>query len=53
MANNLSKSQEDEQRAALKKLQEQKEEQKRINRLNIYDQQHSQAYEKIHSMLLR
>ena len=46
-------SQEDEQRLALQKIHEQKEEQKRINRLNVYDQQHSQAYEKIHSMLLR
>ena len=46
-------SQGDEQRLALQKLNEIKEEQKRINRLNVYDQQHAQAYEKIHSMLLR
>ena len=29
------------------------EEQKRVSRLNVYDQRHGQAYEKIHSMLLR
>ena len=44
---------EDEQRLAIQRLQEQQDEQKRISRLNIYDQQHEQAYEKIHSMLLR
>lgn len=44
---------EDEQRLALQKLQEQQEEQKRTSRLNVYDQRHGEAYEKIHSMLLR
>lgn len=44
---------EDEQRLAIQKLEEQKAEQNRIQRLQVYDQKHSQAYEKIHSMLLR
>ena len=44
---------EDEQRLALQRLQEQQEEQKRISRLNVYDQRQGEAYEKIHSMLLR
>ena len=44
---------EDEQRLALQRLLEQQEEQKRVRRLNVYDQRHGQAYEKIHSMLLR
>jgi len=43
----------DEQRLALQKLEEQKAEQNRIQRLQVYDQKHGQAYEKIHSMLLR
>ena len=46
-------SPQDQQRAAIQRLQEQKQEEKRLNRLNVYDQKHSQAYEKIHSMLLR
>ena len=46
-------TQEDEKRLAIQRLQEQQEEQKRVGRLNVYDQQHGQAYEKIHSMLLR
>jgi hypothetical protein len=44
---------EDEQRMALQKLEEQKAEQNRLQRLQVYDQKHGQAYEKIHSMLLR
>ena len=44
---------EDEQRLSLQRLQEQQEEQKRISRLNVYDQKQGEAYEKIHSMLLR
>lgn len=44
---------EDEKRFALQKLEEQKAEQNRLNRLQKYDQQHGQAYEKIHNMLLR
>jgi len=43
----------DEQRMALQKLEEKKAEGKRLRRLQVYDQKHSQAYEKIHSMLLR
>ena len=46
-------SPEDEQRLSLQKLEEQKAEQNRIQRLQVYDQRHGQAYEKIHSMLLR
>ena len=44
---------EDEQKTSLQKLREQQEEQKRIERLNVYDQRHGESYEKIHSMLLR
>ena len=44
---------EDEKKIALQKLREQQEEQKRIERLNIYDRRHGDSYEKIHSMLLR
>jgi len=43
----------DEQRLALQKLEEQKAEQNRLQRLQVYDQKHGQTYEKIHSMLLR
>ena len=43
----------DEQRMALQKIEEQKAEQNRLQRLQVYDQKHGQAYEKIHSMLLR
>ncbi len=43
----------DEQKTSMQKLREQQAEQKRIERLSVYDQQHGQAYEKIHSMLLR
>jgi DnaJ-class molecular chaperone len=46
-------SQEDQQREAILKMEERKQEQRRVDRLNVYDQQHGQAYEKIHSMLLR
>ena len=44
---------EDERRLAIQRVQEQKEEQDRINRLSVYDQQQGQSYEKIHSLLLR
>jgi hypothetical protein len=44
---------EDEQRMGLQKLEEQKAEQNRLQRLQVYDQKHGEAYEKIHSMLLR
>ena len=46
-------NQQDEQLFALQKIEEQKAEQNRIQRLQVYDQKHGQAYEKIHSMLLR
>jgi hypothetical protein len=46
-------SQEDQQRQAMEQMEQKKQEQRRVDRLNVYDQQHSQAYEKIHSMLLR
>ena len=46
-------NQQDEQRFALQKMEEQKAEQNRIQRLQVYDQKQGQAYEKIHSMLLR
>ena len=45
-------SQEDMQRAALEKAREEMNEQNRINRLQVYDQKHSAAYEKIHGLLL-
>ena len=43
----------DQQLLAIQKLKEQQEEQKRIERLNVYDNKHSQAYEQIHARLLR
>ena len=46
-------NQQDEQLFALQKIEEQKAEQNRIQRLQVYDQKHGQAYEKVHSMLLR
>ena len=46
-------SPEDQQRLAVQQMREQQEEEKRVSRLNVYDQKHGQAYEKIHSMLLR
>jgi curved DNA-binding protein CbpA len=44
---------EDQQRLAVQQMKEQQEENKRIQRLQVYDQKHGQAYEKIHSLLLR
>jgi curved DNA-binding protein CbpA len=44
---------EDQRLYAQRQLLEQKYEQDRISRLNVYDKQHGEAYEKIHSMLLR
>lgn len=44
---------EDERKTSMQKLREQQEEQKRIERLQLYDQKHGESYEKIHSMLLR
>jgi len=46
-------SHEDQKRLALQKMKEEQDEQKRIQRLQVYDQKHGQAYEKIHSLLLR
>ena len=46
-------SQEDQRLYAQRRLLEQKQERDRISRLNVYDKQHGEAYEKIHSMLLR
>ena len=46
-------SQEDQRLYAQRQLLEQNQERDRISRLNVYDKQHGEAYEKIHSMLLR
>jgi len=46
-------SREDQQRAGMRQHNDKKEEQQRLQRLNVYDQNHKQSYEKIHSMLLR
>ena len=46
-------NQKDQQLYAQRQLLEQQSERDRINRLNVYDQKQSEAYEKIHSMLLR
>ena len=46
-------NQKDQQLYAQRQLLEQQAERDRINRLNVYDQKQSEAYEKIHSMLLR
>jgi curved DNA-binding protein CbpA len=46
-------SPEDHKRLALQQMKEQKEEEKRAQRLNVYDQKHGQAYERIHGLLLR
>jgi curved DNA-binding protein CbpA len=44
---------EDERFFAIQKKEEQKAEQNRLQRLQKYDQQHGESYEKIHAMLLR
>ena len=46
-------SAQDEQRSALQKRREEEEEGRRVNRLNVFDQQSSSNYEKVHSLLLR
>ena len=46
-------NQEDQQHLAIQQMKKQEQEKQRLQRLNVYDQQHEQAYEKIHSMLLR
>lgn len=38
---------------AMQQIEEKQNEQKRLERLNVYDQRHKDSYEKIHSMLLR
>ena len=37
----------------LQQLEQQKAEENRLKRLQVYDQKHGDAYEKIHSLLLR
>ena len=46
-------SPQDQQRLALQQMQDKQEEEKRLQRLNVYDQRQAESYEKIHSMLLR
>tara|TARA_B100001093_G_C26731447_1_gene972445 strand:+ start:79 stop:1182 length:1104 start_codon:yes stop_codon:yes gene_type:complete len=44
---------EDQRKYSIQKLEEENAEKKRIQRLQIYDQRNSQAYDKIHSLLLQ
>ena len=46
-------TQEDQIRLAKKQALEERAEKDRVSRLNVYDRQHGEAYERIHSMLLR
>ena len=46
-------TQEDQLRLAQQQSLEERVEKDRVSRLNVYDRQHGEAYEKIHSMLLR
>ena len=46
-------SPEDEKKQALLRIEEQQAENNRLQRLNKMDQRHADAYERIHSMLLR
>ena len=46
-------SPEDHQRLAVQTMKAERDEAKRVQRLQVYDQTHGQAYEKIHSLLLR
>ena len=46
-------SPEDQRKLAIQQMKEQQEEEKRIQRLQVYDQKHGQAYERIHGLLLR
>ena len=46
-------SPEDEKKQALLRIEEQRAENNRLQRLNKMDQRHADAYERIHSMLLR
>lgn len=43
----------DSQKHVRQQLRDQQKEDKRVQRLHVYDQKHGQAYEKIHSLLLR
>ena len=43
----------DQIRLSQQQVLEEKAERDRVSRLNVYDKQHGEAYEKIHSMLLR
>ena len=44
---------ENEKLVALQKIEEQKAEENRLKRLKLYDEQHSQAFNKINSMMLK
>ena len=46
-------SEADARRVRERELLQEREENKRVQRLNMYDRQHSEAYEKIHSLLLK
>ena len=46
-------SPEDQRKLAIQQLQEKQREEKRVQRLQVYDQKHGQAYERIHGLLLR
>jgi len=46
-------SPEDQQRVAIQQMKRQQQEDQRIQRLQVYDQQHKQSYDKIHQLLLR
>lgn len=46
-------TQEDQIRLAKQQALEERAEKARVSRLDVYDRQHGEAYEKIHSMLLR
>tara|TARA_B100000700_G_scaffold319914_1_gene416138 strand:- start:146 stop:1258 length:1113 start_codon:yes stop_codon:yes gene_type:complete len=43
----------EEQKYSLQKIEEQKAEENRLKRLQIYDKKHADAYDKVHSLLLR
>lgn len=44
---------EDQQQYSLQQLEQQKAEENRLKRLQVYDQKHGESYEKIHNLLLR
>ena len=46
-------SPEDQRKLAIQQMKEQQGEEKRVQRLQVYDQKHGQAYERIHGLLLR